>query len=91
MTTTEQKVSQWRFYSYDVWGNEDEGYEVNDVFRTSSVFDIPDDATDEQILEIIEAKKYVEIDNNVMADDIIYFQSSNTGKPLGEIRKELDE
>lgn len=42
MNAETQATKQYRYYSYDVWGNADDGYDVNNVFRTADVIAIPD-------------------------------------------------
>jgi len=39
--TTELRTYTYRFYTYDVWGNEKDGWEVNDVFRSSGTIELP--------------------------------------------------
>jgi hypothetical protein len=95
-----ETTKQWRFYSYDVWGNAKDGYEVNNVFRTADVISIPDSVkTDAQLFAHLKRigfidKPYLrtnkfETDHNIMADDVIYF--SYNGKPEGEFRLERPE
>jgi hypothetical protein len=38
---------------FDVWGNEEDGWEVNDQRDTGVVLNIADDATDEDILNMM--------------------------------------
>lgn len=42
------KKNKWRVFSLDVWGNEEDGYEVNNRFEVGSV-SFTEDATDHQI------------------------------------------
>ena len=37
---------RYRLYTYDLWGNARDGYDVNDVYRTGVVIELPDDASD---------------------------------------------
>jgi hypothetical protein len=41
----------YRVYTYDVWGNEEDGYEVNDVFRTSETVELDSKGTIQQDIE----------------------------------------
>ena len=41
---------KYEFISYDVWGNESDGYEVNQSFHTGEFVDIDADLTDAEIL-----------------------------------------
>lgn len=85
-------MATWRLYSYDVWGNDEDGFEVNDIFRTSWTVEIPDNATYKEILEIINRDCMVtvglEIDANTDCSEVLYLQDSNNGKPECEFRKE---
>ena len=44
-------MAKYEIYDYDVWGNPKDGYEVNDVYSTGIEIEIPDEATDEQIIK----------------------------------------
>lgn len=94
------KAVQWRYYSYDVWGNAKDGYEVNEVFRTPDVIEIPEDVnTDLELFTHLKKTGFLtgkrlqarlfETDHNVCCEDTIYF--SYKGKPEGEFRRETDE
>lgn len=79
-------MSSYNLYGYEVWGNEDEGFEVNNVYKIES-YDIDIEATESDILKIIEASENVEIDNNCgFWPYALYFIDKNNGKPLGELR-----
>jgi hypothetical protein len=83
----------FRWYSYDVWGNEKDGYEVNNVFRTNDVVFIPNVVkTDKALItylmniEFLSPKlnrKLMEIDGD---EYVIYF--TYKGRPDGELRAE---
>lgn len=87
----------WRVYSYDVWGNKRDGYEVNNVFRTSEYFDSPDDPTDAQLLKSMKdagiVKKgirtsSVEFEDNGGEGKNLTIYISYKGRPEFEIRRE---
>lgn len=47
-------MSKFRVVDYcDVWGNPDDGYEVNDVRVVREEVEIADDATDKQIVQLL--------------------------------------
>jgi hypothetical protein len=78
----------WRWISYDVWGNETDGWEVNAAYTTSVVYRISEDATDETILKTIwedDADK-VKLEWSSV-EDTIFFSAKETSEPLGEIRR----
>ncbi|MCI0556861.1 MAG: hypothetical protein MN733_00060 [Nitrososphaera sp.] len=76
---------------YDVWGNEDDGYFVNDYFPTGSQVTLSDrQIANDSLLAKVLAKKVtcrkasdLEIDGD---DEIIYVNEAATGKPLFELR-----
>lgn len=77
---------QWM--TYDVWGNEEEGYEVNDIFGSSFRFKSEEGLTDEDILNHL-ATIYPGIDTTLVdidGDDVSAYIDYN-GKPLGEFRR----
>ena len=86
-TTT---VSTYRLYSYDLWGNSEDGYEVNDVASTGLTYDIPDQASDDEILSIVFEgdKGSFEVNGNYCCSNTIYIDSVEEGAPAYELRKE---
>ena len=44
------KMPKYRLHTYDVWGNNIDGYQVNDCFRTSTIIEIPDSISDSGII-----------------------------------------
>ncbi len=75
---------QFRIYRYDVWGNEEDGYEVNDTYRTSEIYELCANWTDKQVIAAIEGRG-IEIS---WLDEDTCLISTKTGKPLGELRRE---
>ena len=41
---------KYEYISYDVWGNESDGYEVNQAFTTGQYVELDTDLTDAEIL-----------------------------------------
>src|SRR5262245_34413627 len=89
----------WEIADYDVWGNEKDGYEVNDVYRrgeielrlkvetanagTPQAFEYAS-PTDKQIREALDLRR-IKIDTD--GDDlVIYVNASRNGYPCGELR-----
>ncbi len=53
-------IPTWTVCSLDVWGNERDGYEVNNIFRTE--FDdlyISEDTTDKEIIQFLKRIGYL--------------------------------
>ena len=90
----------WETWSYDVWGNEEEGFEVNDRFSLDKNY--PMDLTvqvankgtirefkhatptDKQIKEALNIRPGIKIETD--GDDItIYVEYAKNGYPLGEL------
>ena len=85
-------MSRIEVWVYDVWGNEDDGYEVNDRSKVSDYETDITELTSESIKNIIEEEFFhpenIEIDNNVMCDNPVYLilnDDEHTDYPLGEI------
>jgi hypothetical protein len=87
-------MAKWRYYSYDVWGNKRDGYDVNNVFETDEVIDIPNVVqSDKALITYLRnigfmkkkglRRNLIEIEGD---EGIIYL--SYNGKPDGELRKE---
>lgn len=99
--TTLKINTQYQTYTYDVWGNELDGYQVNNVYKSDTV-DLTikltlhnegshnafysGSPTDKQIRESLGIKPRVQIEDNIMAENVIYPEHCSTGYPLGEMR-----
>jgi len=77
---------------YDVWGNEEDGYEVNDrtkiAFYDTDLVALTAKDIDEIIKENFEHEENISIDNNVMGSNPVYLLLNDKGHsdyPLGEI------
>jgi hypothetical protein len=77
-------------WSYDVWGNELEGYDVNDRCCLDRAIEVPDFlmANERAILEAIDASPACGIDWTMSDGSTIELFSLHTGKPLGQIVRE---
>ena len=79
-------------WSYDVWGNEEEGYTVNDRSRETTLH-YDHKPTDKEIDELIEqyfghSRDGVTVDNGIGDDthyEVILDDNENTEYPLGQI------
>lgn len=91
----------WEIITYDVWGNEKEGFEVNNAFKVDSTYemDIPvtvhnkgterefkaASPTDNQLRKALDLRPRIRIDTD--GDDLtIYVNHTPTGYPCGELR-----
>ena len=45
-------MAEWHVWSYDIWGNDEDGYDVNDRSEIGAV-ELPENPTDAQINEAI--------------------------------------
>lgn len=80
--------------SLDVWGNPEDGYEVNDSWRCGSI-EIADNATDAQIVRALQDVEYL---NRELAadfftvdasdDSMISIDRAEDGKPILQLGKE---
>ena len=78
---------------FDVWGNEEDGWDVNDVSRDETDIYIDDDASDEEIVDYLidkvgflspSARGKVEVWND---GGMIEFSVAETGEPLGRLER----
>jgi hypothetical protein len=58
-------MNKYKLYTLDVWGNEIDGFEVNDR-RQQGTIELPDDFTDKQLLDAID--DLVGLDHAELAD-----------------------
>lgn len=83
---------------YDVWGNEEDGWEVNDISRfTDKEYTISRDADSDEVLKVLCAEglfkreaveqKLIEVDWSCSDGGYIEFNEADTGKPIGRIEK----
>lgn len=86
---TNQKTNQsYTLWSYDVWGNETDGFDVNDRSAYSRDVSMPDQPTDKHILLALKRCGYllnsVKLsDLDISGDDIcIYIDDAKNGRPL---------
>lgn len=82
-------MSKYRVYELDVWGNIDDGFTVNDVFKTPRCIDIFDADTDKDILKKL-SEWYVIMGNIEIdwTDSDVYVNNSD-GMPLLCLHKEV--
>lgn len=80
---------------YDIWGNEKEGYEVNNLCTWITDIEIADDATDADIINYLKSINFisekattetVELDGD---DFYIELTEKETGYPLGRLEREM--
>jgi hypothetical protein len=85
-------MTTYRLYSYDVCGNDADGYEVNDVFKTSETYELDESLTDSELIQSLQAQGCIKsgIDMDLIEiegdDETVYL--SYDGKPEFELRKE---
>lgn len=83
----------FRLYRYDTWGNAEEGYWVNDVWRTADTIDMPEEVGSEEVLTrlanegLISHPHYL-YDAEWQDGPTWVLTWREDGKPLGELREE---
>ena len=91
-------MATFNVHALDVWGNADDGFEVNNAFRTETNVTIPENATDDDIALIL-------IDANILegghtGDDItiegdhdfmLCIYESETYEPLWNLARNEDQ
>jgi hypothetical protein len=83
-------VHEWELITYDVWGNESDGYEVNDLYRTNKKIKFDDSITNKELENLVfdELGMDGSIDDNyLILEDLYYFIDLKTHSPLFELRK----
>jgi len=83
-------LKQFELIDYDVWGNQKDGYNVNQAFHTHQYYNIDTELDDKLLVKQLKSQKLIkkgihfksiEIDGD---DMVIYF--SYKGKPEFELR-----
>ena len=88
---------KYQVYSYDVWGNKQDGYEVNDVYPTTFEIEIDDNTTDKQIIKQLKKEGFI---NKYLRNKSLDVDGADTGSyfyvdynitsyPLCELRPKL--
>jgi len=80
-------MKQYRLWSYDVWGNADDGYEVNDQINYGIV-EIEEDIPSDE--DIVEALRGFYLKDDITVDDVeidgdgqsIYVHDAEDGRPI---------
>ena len=75
-------MTKYEIFDYDVWGNEEDGYSVNDVMPTGII--IYTDTSKSSICKKLGLDDPYKIDV-LLSEDAIYID--NDGKPYCELRK----
>lgn len=83
-------MTQYRVYTYGLWGNEKDGYEVNDVYRQSQILEIADNATGNEIKALLLEECFSEGSTSekitIEGEETLYIEYD--GKPVAELRKD---
>ena len=86
-------MMRYEIIDYDVWGNEEDGWQVNQAFHTGRFVEIPEGATDAQIVRILQDEG--EIKESIRPADVtidgeegysLYLEHAPTGRPEFELR-----
>lgn len=89
-------MEEWHILSLDVWGNAEDGYEVNDVRKVHEIF-IPDNIGGDYIVPMLRRSNllsddHLDKDYDVRWDSegFIELNRSSDGRPLLQIQKAYD-
>ena len=93
--TAASEVSHYELVDYfDVWGNSEDGFDVNNLSVIEDDIVIDDNATDEEVLDYLintigwlkpDAKAKIDVED--LGDGFIEFTVAETGEPLGRLQK----
>jgi len=86
---------RYQYISYDVWGNETDGYEVNQTFTTNQYVQLNEDMTDSEIIDSLISQDFARdtVNRDLIHIDgelgfSLYFEYD--GKPEFELRAVSD-
>ena len=78
-------INIWSVFDYDVWGNETDGWALNDWWKIGELT-IQDDDTEEVILSKLVDKGYIAdaegLTVNEMGECLLVVEKAQTGYPL---------
>jgi hypothetical protein len=81
---------EFQVVELDVWGNSEDGYDVNDVYVTDEVITITEDATDKEIGDWLREHLYPNLPAITIDGDYefsLYIDAEEDGMPLLELRR----
>lgn len=87
-------METWKIYTYDVWCDDGDGFEVNDRYDRGSL-ELPEDASDEAIVQAVKdfgvfasgaLVEEFELDGD---DSVVYINDIVNGYPLCELLLEV--
>jgi hypothetical protein len=84
-------MNTYKLYTYDLWGNDKDGYTINDYYA-QEIYEISEDLTDDQIFKMIgikhQSRRHVEIDDAISDHDYaLYIIRKKDNKPICELRR----
>ena len=85
-------MAKWEIVTLDVWGNSDNGYEVNDQWASGHTLELDDDAPDAEILTMLCAEmggdpRKLAIDDSLYSENEIHIENCHTGRPECVLRR----
>jgi hypothetical protein len=89
--TYETKPVTYSLWNYDVWGNDCEGYVVNDRHCLDRAVHLPDAFNDEAILKAIDASVNAAIEWTESDSESIELVDRHTGKPIGQLTRNSEK
>lgn len=87
-------MAKFELINHDVWGNDEEGYQVNDSWKIGEIEINSVDCDNEEIVEAL--KEFGFLKDSVTVEDIevegeteysLYINEADTLKPLCELRR----
>jgi hypothetical protein len=84
------KIEKWQVWTLDVWGNEIDGYDVNDRSRAGYI-ELVESYTDHDILQALKDENFLKesvkfTDINIDGDDtLIFIDSAENAYPLFQL------
>jgi hypothetical protein len=78
---------KFRVYALDVWGNSEDGYEVNNCIATDNIIELSDDWTPKDIAEQIMEDRTIRLSIEGDEDFTLYVDREEDGRPLVELRR----
>lgn len=68
-------MKKYRIVELDVWGNDTDGYEINDVFKTDYIIELENPYDDNEVIE--KTKEYYNLPNEELFTNINQFVSGD--------------
>ena len=94
-TKSKRTKLTYRVHGLDVWGNKNEGFQVNDVYPSQGTIEFPEDASYAEIVRALKREGFLKRNLSVTIDGergyTMYVEDARIHRPEYELRPVKDD